>query len=654
MGKGAAGEKEEQVVDKRITWMEQRISNCLKLKAADMKKFIDSEENRAQFTEFLEQPDSKHLYVFALPTGAYVARVEPPEEVKRKGFFFTKLKREKLVDENALRMGVTCGDLLPDTLSSLNTLAKYFYMPLISKEKQNTKSVPDVAVPALMDATHSFLSQVLVALGLSQGRTLLPIPPIKLPARVDDAPLDKDLLYQLESAIVAWTAQIRSAMLSSPEEMLENAAKAKHHPGPLDEIAFWKNKSENLAGLEEQIHSVKIIKTMIILKKAQSSYYPPFAALLQELKECANEARDNYRYLKPLGQEFESINCGSSNHCDFNDLVPNGIFKKLFHFIYLLWCNSSFYNTPARLVVLIREMCNDLIESARENVGVAELFSQEPDEAIKKLSATLSVCGQFKAAYFAYKSRAAKESRPWKFQNTALFARLDSFLERCHDLLDILETAVLFTRMENMKIGGSYGQELTTQAELVRADFFKAYTKFQAVGYDLLDVDEPRFDTDYGAFRGVIRELERQLGSMLVTCVDESKSLVTLFKVVDTFEGFTERSTINQEWTKKQMQVLIAYHGDLLIVQELYQKQKDAIASFPNMPPTATALIWARALLDRISESYPRVQELSKAVLQTELGVETSKLYTSSFHHTKDIPPQHVRFVVFSSGCHQQ
>lgn len=68
MGKGAAGEKEEQVVDKRITWMEQRISNCLKLKAADMKKFIDSEENRAQFTEFLEQPDSKHLYVFALPT----------------------------------------------------------------------------------------------------------------------------------------------------------------------------------------------------------------------------------------------------------------------------------------------------------------------------------------------------------------------------------------------------------------------------------------------------------------------------------------------------------------------------------------------------------------------------------------------------------
>jgi len=31
------------------------------------------------------------------------------------------------------------------------------------------------------------------------------------------------------------------------------------------------------------------------------------------------------------------------------------------HTILLIWKNSKFYNTPARLVVLMREICNDLI-----------------------------------------------------------------------------------------------------------------------------------------------------------------------------------------------------------------------------------------------------------------------------------------------------
>ncbi len=54
------------------------------------------------------------------------------------------------------------------------------------------------------------------------------------------------------------------------------------------------------------------------------------------------------------------------------------------------------------------------------------------------------MCGTFKSVYFDYKSRANNEvpSNPWRIQNTALFPRLDSFLERCHDLLDLCKTVV--------------------------------------------------------------------------------------------------------------------------------------------------------------------------------------------------------------------
>jgi dynein heavy chain len=631
MGRGTAAEKEEVPADKRVTWMEQRINACLKFRANDMKKFLENEDNRAQFTDFLETTDTRHLFIYALPNGTYVARTEAPEEIKRKGMYFAKVTscKQKITDETHLRTSVTFGDLAQDTLENLNTLAKNFYMPLISRNRANTQWVPDVARPEFLEATHNFMAQLLVTLGLSQGKTLLPIPPIQLPARVDEIPQDKDLIYQLEAATMSWSSQIRAAMQSSPEEMLEVGAANKQHPGPLDEITFWKVKSENLSHLEEQVHSPKILKILVILKKAESKYQPPFQALLDELKEASIEARDNYRYLKPLTEEFELINPSSSNKMDFNELVPNAVFKKLFHFLYLLWTNSEYYNTAARLVVLIREMCNDLIECARENVNVGELFSGEPADAMQRLSQTLAVCGQFKAAYFAYKSKAAKTSSPWKFQNTALFSRLDSFLERCHDLLDLLETANLFTRMEQMKIGGTSGVELSTQAESVREEFLKAFQQFQSVEYDLLDVDEPRFDVDYGKFRGIVRELEMRMAAMLSESVDDAKSFGNLFKTVDTFDGFTDRPIVSQEWSKKQQHALEAYHEDLILVQEMFNKDRDVVASYPNMPPTATSLIWARALLERISEPYPQINNMSKALLKTELGVETLKLYQS-------------------------
>ena len=70
---------------------------------------------------------------------------------------------------------------------------------------------------------------------------------------------------------------------------------------------------------------------------------------------------------------------------------------------------------------------------------------------------TIMVCGKLKSVYFDYKSRANTEvpQNPWRIQNTALFPRLDSFLERCHDLLDLCKTVVQFQKLERIEIGGN-------------------------------------------------------------------------------------------------------------------------------------------------------------------------------------------------------
>jgi dynein heavy chain len=111
---------------------------------------------------------------------------------------------------------------------------------------------------------------------------------------------------------------------------------------------------------------------------------------------------------------------------------------------------GRYYNTPARLVVLMREICNALITQACSFLSGKQLFQlieeDEAAEGVSKLKTILRVCGAFKATYFDYRDTANAEcpSNQWRIQNNALFMRLDSFLERVHDILDLTQTIMQF------------------------------------------------------------------------------------------------------------------------------------------------------------------------------------------------------------------
>jgi len=125
------------------------------------------------------------------------------------------------------------------------------------------------------------------------------------------------------------------------------------------------------------------------------------------------------------------------------------LFVPIMHIILLIWNKSKFYNTPPRLVVLIREICNAIINDAMHFVSGRDIFdlisSEETTEACHKLQVTIDVCTKFKDAYFEYKAQVPGSG--WKLTTNALFVRLDSFLERCHDILHLTNTIVQFNKL---------------------------------------------------------------------------------------------------------------------------------------------------------------------------------------------------------------
>jgi dynein heavy chain len=60
-------------------------------------------------------------------------------------------------------------------------------------------------------------------------------------------------------------------------------------------------------------------------------------------------------HLKPLRIQFENV-----EECDYLELPLR--FPAVFHVVCLIWANSTHYRHPARLVVLLQEVSNLVID----------------------------------------------------------------------------------------------------------------------------------------------------------------------------------------------------------------------------------------------------------------------------------------------------
>ena len=57
---------------------------------------------------------------------------------------------------------------------------------------------------------------------------------------------------------------------------------------------------------------------------------------------------------------------------DFPDIIPQ--LRPLMHCVCLVYSRSTFYNSPARIIVIMQETCNMLIEMGRKYIDPASIF----------------------------------------------------------------------------------------------------------------------------------------------------------------------------------------------------------------------------------------------------------------------------------------
>ena len=292
----------------------------------------------------------------------------------------------------------------------------------------------------------------------------------------------------------------------------------------------------------------------------------------------------------------------------------------------------------------MRMLCNAIMDKSRDFLGsTEELFNLEPKEAVEKVMTVLDTCRQLKYDYYDYyrMSKTQCEGNPWMADRGNMFKRHDAFITRCEDLLNLCKTAKEFEKMGTVVIGGNQGSVLTNDIEGVFVEFNKTFDKMKSCGYDVLDVDEAKFDPDMTTFATSVKELETRIAKVLNLGFEDCATVGSGFKLVDSFGDMLERDFIQSDLESKNLELILVYAEELKEVQELFTHDQTGQSSkgkfferegpplYINMPPVSGALAWVQGLISRLETPMRSLTPVLRAMEDTDEVKDVKRMYES-------------------------
>ncbi|XP_051008480.1 dynein axonemal heavy chain 11 [Acomys russatus] len=601
----AARRAQRFALDPRVRFVGGRLRQALALGEEAWSQYLESEDHRRALGEFLESTGPASLVFSVATAGQLSASSEIPRDVKHKLVYLAKKMTEN-VGENGFSQAVFFGELPSSLLTHLTVFVDEILVPILSN-KNNHKSWSCFISQDMEHHIEVMKNKMHIFRGKMSRRTHLPIPTIAETIDLDQhysvtrlQSEERRILHAIESVVIKWSHQIQEVIGKDSAQPLLSGL----HPTPETELDFWAMRHDNLKCIYHQLQAPVVLKMVKILRTRQSSYFPALKGIFTTVENALLEARDVELHLRPLRRHIQGL-----QEAEFPQTQI--LVAPLFHTIYRIWSHSKFYNTPARVIVLLQEFCNLFIDQARAYLSPEELLRGEIEDALEKVRVAVGILKTFRNSFFKYQKgwthyfTGNAERRPWDFQAHLVFGRFNKFLDRLVKIEDIFVTILEFEKLERLEFGGTKGAILNAQIHLMSEEFMECCEVFQQSVYDPSDCDDMGFESDYFKFKSKTLDFDRRLGTLLCeglcTCCD----LGSAFKLLTIFGNFLEKPAVMEIFSPHYGTLLNMFNEELDMCKQLYGDHMNRIERgheilSKNMPFTSGNIRWARMLLERL------------------------------------------------------
>uniref|UniRef100_A0A8B9HPK8 Dynein, axonemal, heavy chain 9 n=1 Tax=Astyanax mexicanus TaxID=7994 RepID=A0A8B9HPK8_ASTMX len=621
-------EEESSAGDQRLHFLQERVLKTLRLKPDRWQKCLAVEEQKQVIQDFLDKSDHTTLVISLTAAGQLIPAVDFAVSQKNKAVYFIKRGQTSLTPDS-VKTNVYFGTMCGPPLEQLPAFVEEVVVPVLCNTK-NHFHWPCVVSEDLMRHAHVLRTSVSVVVGQAKGKTVLPLPPGS--ERIEHAAsekekrgelVDKSIIHSIESMVIDWSHQIHGVLKrDSSEPLLEGT-----NPTPQVELNFWKNRYADLQCINDQFKSPKVTKMAQLLDVIESSYYPAYRNMVQDVERALEEATDINLFLKPLQRLTEDL-----ESTEFSNVKER--IAPLMHTVCLVWANSKHYNTPARVIVLLQEFCNLFIQQARSHLNPEDILKGDVAESLAHVQTTLDVLMHFKSVFedkrnsLSQYQRNGMEVKPWDFSSFMVFAGLDRFMERLKMIEALLLAVVDMMKLEKLEFGGVRGRSLSQQVVWLHEEFQERFKTFAEKSYDCLD-----FEADFNDFKHKLEDTDRRLGTIFCQAFDDSCNLEHAFKVLDMFGSLLERPLIAADSQKKYPVLITMFDKELNNCRTLYKKHiqsEEELGYSPvnkNMPVVAGGLRWAQQLQERIQTTYNSFRYVTHPCMESEEGVKVTQKY---------------------------
>ncbi|XP_068084396.1 dynein beta chain, ciliary [Anabrus simplex] len=625
--------KMEQPPDPRVEYLGNFVQKTLKLKPEKWGRAVLTEDNKEPLFHFLNKPESMVLIVLQNNAAQLFLATSFPVSIKSKSVYFIKKYRGP-VPKDKMADFIIQGDMATKPIEQLASLVDEVFVPLLSNPN-NHKAWPAVVAQDILKHVHSLKSTVYQVKGQVTGQTVLPMPVgVERVHEAERELIESDgeicdlyLKSAIEGVVIKWATQINDVI----NEDSSQAFSGGQNPKPSAEFNFWNSRLNNLEYIYEQLRDERVRKMAVILEKTDSAYFPCFKTLFRNVVAALAEAKDIVLYLKPLLRHFALL-----EETDFAEVGVH--LSPLMHVVCLVWANSRYYCNSAKIIVLLRQICNLIIYQAKKYLDPSSIFQSDVDESKLRVQQCIDILTYFRQIFDDRRDNLAsyfKDRDPtvWTFHPKIVFDRFQAFLNRLHTIQGFFDTVTEFMKLERVEIGGLQGRKLSARISAVFAEFNEHLAVFGSKTYDVLDPEDLSFVKDYEAFQARIRDLDRRLASVLCLAFDDCFNLHSVFKLIEIVGTVLDRPLIKDQFTGKYKFIVDMLDKEMKVSEELYAIQMQTFAetgSMPvdrNMPPVAGALRWVDMLRNRMARPINLFKALKHPIVSSPMAEDIYARY---------------------------
>lgn len=166
----------------------------------------------------------------------------------------------------------------------------------------------------------------------------------------------------------------------------------------------------------------------IILESTDSAYYPCFRTLFGNVVSSLAEAKEISLYLTPLRRCFKAI-----EEIDFSEAKP--IMATLIHTVGLAWAKSRYYQSSSKLIIMLRQISNLLIQEARRFLDPSSIFQSDVDEALQRVQISRGESNFLSIVKFSPFSHHSRTNElPWTCKRFFLANNISSNPPQCMNI----------------------------------------------------------------------------------------------------------------------------------------------------------------------------------------------------------------------------